>query len=524
MVRRNPVQRSGNAMRRMPIQERRGARVVRPYPLPPPVGGWNARDALQSMSREDAVRLRNFFPRQSDVVTRPGFTEHCATGATTSNIRQLIPFEYATNNKLIASTTTGIYDVTTSTPSTLATGLVGGDWSFDYLGGLVLLANGTDVVKSYNGSAISSPAFTGVTLSNLTHVCVYKSRAYFVEKNTQKMWYGGVSAVSGALTAFDFSQIAGVRGNLLFTSHLKGDGGDGGADDVFVAMFQGGSALVYTGSNPGDSTNWSLIGHYRLGRPLGRLAYHRADDDLYVATNRGYMKFSEIVRFGDTAPERMMSSNKIQQAVTDDITKVGESLDWRMIVYPKQQMFIVTSPLSGSARRYHVRNINTGAWCEFGDFLAYSWATLQGRIYFGGSGGKVYEFDSGLTDDGITIRCDCQQAWSSMGAAGMTKQTQLIKPFLSGLAEPSMSVNVGADYAAIPLANFSSPDGAAEGSAWNDAVWDGGTWSYGDVAFARWYSRNAVGESIGLRITMDAPEAQVRWNQTIILATYGGPL
>ena len=97
MVRRNPVQNVGNARRRMPIQERRGARVARPYPMPPPVGGWNARDALSLMKREDAVSLVNWFPRQSDVISRPGYTSFCDVRIN-SNIKQLIPFVYASHS------------------------------------------------------------------------------------------------------------------------------------------------------------------------------------------------------------------------------------------------------------------------------------------------------------------------------------------------------------------------------------------------------------------------------------------
>jgi hypothetical protein len=387
------------------------------------------------------------------------------------------------------------------------------------------MANGADVVKSYNGTTIGNPAFTGVTLSNLTHVHVFKSRAYFVEKNTQKMWYGGTGAVAGALTAFDFSTVAPVRGNLLFTAHLKGDGGDGGQDDVFLAVFTSGNVLAYTGSNPGDSTNWSLLGNYRIGRPLGRLAYVQADDDVYVATDRGYSKLSELSKFGDTAPEKLLISDKISSAASDDIKLVGESIDWRMFVYPKGQMLIVISPLSGTARRYHVQNINTKAWCEFGDFLAYSWATLGGVCYFGGAGGVVYDFDNGdVSDNGAVVRCDCQQAWSSFGAPGVNKQTQLIKPYFAGTEEPNVSVNVGADFGSIPLSTFSTPSAAVANAEWNDAEWDNAEWGYGEQSFANWYSRNAIGESIGLRITIDTPADRVRWNGTTILYTRGGPL
>ena len=40
--------------------------------LPPPVGGWNARDALANMAPTDAVTLDNLFPGVSSVTLRGG--------------------------------------------------------------------------------------------------------------------------------------------------------------------------------------------------------------------------------------------------------------------------------------------------------------------------------------------------------------------------------------------------------------------------------------------------------------------
>ena len=49
--------------------------------LPSPIGGWNARDSLASMSPTDAVVLNNFFPTPTDVTLRKGYT-NISTGIT----------------------------------------------------------------------------------------------------------------------------------------------------------------------------------------------------------------------------------------------------------------------------------------------------------------------------------------------------------------------------------------------------------------------------------------------------------
>ena len=393
---------------------------------------------------------------------------------------------------------------------------------------MTLLANGEDVVKSFNGSVIASPAFTGVTLSTLDHVHVYKTRAYFVEKDTQSMWYGDVGAIAGALTEFDFSGVTGIEGNLVFTSHLKGDGGDGGQDDIFVAVFAGGDMLAYSGSAPGDPTDWALVGRFRIGRPLSRLAYMAAEDDLYIITDRGYEQASKLVAYGDLYAENALFSSKIQLEVNERIQELGANIDWRIWRYPKEQMMFFQVPRSGSARAAHVRNINTGAWTDFQDLMHYSFGLFQGNFYFGSNDGVVYQFGAGAVDDnGSEIRADAQQAWTNMGSPGVNKHIHLVKPFLFATARPAISINMGANYDTIPLASFSSA-GSASGAIWatasSGAIWDTAIWAGSDATFADWYSRNALGDAIGLRLAVQSGSYQTRWNQTTVEYTLGGYL
>ena len=528
MVRRSPMQSNGNRRyRRQPIQEQRGARVARERLLPPPVGGWNTRDALGLMDTKDAVFMRNVFPRQSNVISRPGFSSHCDT-TSSSAVEQLIPYEYAAASKLFAACGGTIYDVSTATPSTPTggTGFSNNDWSFDYITGYIIMANGVDSVTEYTGSQFQTSSFTGVTLTDLNHVHVYKSRVYLVEKNSQSMWYGGTGAVAGALTEFDFSSVAPVRGNLVLTCHLKGDGGDGGQDDVFVAVFADGDVLAYTGSNPSDPTDWALIGHYKVGRPLSRLSYVQADDDVYLLTDRGYEQLSRMVAMGDSTARSKIFSDKIQEEVLTQIDQYGENIDWRIVIHQRGQMLIVTVP--AASRRYHVRNINTGAWCEFLDFNANCWAVWEGNLYFGESGdGIVHQFNDGSTNDnGTSIRCDVQQAWTDLGYSSRQKRITLIKPFIFSDYRPVTSVNVGADYNNITLAVFDNTSPAIVEALWDQAVWDSNEWSSSLRNQSKWFSKNAIGSVIGLRITFDVETTGQRpqWNNTSIVFEVGGYL
>ena len=45
-----------------------GRRIANTVTFPAPTGGWNARDALASMGKGDAVILDNFVPKTTEVV------------------------------------------------------------------------------------------------------------------------------------------------------------------------------------------------------------------------------------------------------------------------------------------------------------------------------------------------------------------------------------------------------------------------------------------------------------------------
>jgi hypothetical protein len=49
----------------------------KPVSLPPPIGGWNARDALTAMAPNDAIIIDNLIPDVGNVRSRPGFDPWC---------------------------------------------------------------------------------------------------------------------------------------------------------------------------------------------------------------------------------------------------------------------------------------------------------------------------------------------------------------------------------------------------------------------------------------------------------------
>lgn len=520
-ARRQPVTTS---FRRQPVAQARFVRRARTKSITAPVGGWNARDAIAAMAPTDAVSLVNWWPRQSDVVTRPGSKQFCDTGETGHRVQSLLQHSYGAIHTMLAGVNGKIYDVSTATKSLLSSGFASDYWVSDCLGGRTFLVNGADTMQVYDGSTLADATFTGVDLSTISFIEVYKERIFAVEKNSQRMWYGGVGSVTGALNVFDFSVVSSFKGNLMLLGRLKGDGGDGGNDDIFLAIFEEGDVIAYTGSDPDDPLNWSMLGKYHIGKPLSRFGIIDADDDLYLLTSRGYEKLGDLAKYGNSAPQRLILSYKIQQAVQDDINFVGVSDDWRLHLWPGGQMLIGNVPRPSTGRCYHARNINTGAWAKFRNFNAYAWSMFGIKCYFGGDDGKIYEFsDKYSSDNGVDIVSDAQPAWNFLGYAGYQKEVSLVQAVLSASSRPPTMVTVGVDFEALPVTTYETGESGTF-YYWDQCYWDQAYWFGKTTTYRQWLSRSALGDAIGLRVRVQTNQAAVSWNKTNILFTLGGPL
>lgn len=88
--------------------------------LPAPIGGLNAVDVVSAMPALDCLMLWNMLASELGLRTRMGYREWCTnlTGGLDNRVRCIIPFAGSAangaNNKLFATTETGIWDVSAS--------------------------------------------------------------------------------------------------------------------------------------------------------------------------------------------------------------------------------------------------------------------------------------------------------------------------------------------------------------------------------------------------------------------------
>ena len=135
-----------------------GRRIASTVTFPAPTGGWNARDALASMGKGDAVILDNFVPKTTEVILRPGSSDH-VTGIT-GTVETLSVYAKANGSyQMFAAAGTAIYDVTVAgaVGAAVQSGLSNARWqtvNFATAGGkFTVWVNGADAARYWDGSA-----------------------------------------------------------------------------------------------------------------------------------------------------------------------------------------------------------------------------------------------------------------------------------------------------------------------------------------------------------------------------------
>lgn len=494
----------------------KGRPVARVISRPSPVGGWNTRDSVDQMPVEDAVILTNWFPDVGKVKLRGGYTEY-ATGLG-GYVDTLAEYHAGSTRAFLAAANGNIWDVTTSTPSSLGSGFTSNRWQWANFNSNMLLVNGVDTPQVFNGSALANSTITGPTAANLIGCNVYKSRMYVWEEDSPSFWYGATNAIGGAFTEFPLSRVTNLGGNLIAMGTWTRDGGSG-VDDFAVFIMSSGDVVVYQGSDPGSASDWSLVGVYRIAAPVDIRGVIKYGGDLVIITDIDYVSLTETINKARTDAKRSKASG----ALTSALSSYRNNDGWQAILYPRGKMLIFNVPLNASTSDQHVKNIATGAWCKFSGWNARCFGLYNDRLYFGGNG-VVYLADDGYGDNDSAVNADAQTAWDYIDSRGRLKRFTGIRPNMETQGSSlTISVAVGTDY---KDQNVSATQTVAsvDDTSWDTATWDVDDWA-SEIAVVRdWQSVLNIGYNASARVKVSTGSQSVYWNSTDYLFEPGGLL
>lgn len=465
-----------------------------------PVKGWNTRDSLDGMDPEYALKLVNMYPAQGYIRTRRGSIIHCDLNVA-EDVETLAELPQTSGtSRLIAACDGTIYDVTTSSPITLETGLLSSRFNTAIINNRLVMCNGVDTPRIFDGSTLAIGTYTGTNLQpkTLIQVCQYRSRLYFVEAGTATVWYGETAAITGELNKIDFSFLLQKGGRIAFVAPWSADTG-AGLSDYFVIVSEEGEVLVYEGSDPASVATWELRHRFLLPPPVGgRRGWQNIASDLIIVHKGGVTALGSLLRGGDTKTYATIT-DVINRSFLEAVESWGNALNWDIQYHPVGQAIYVNIPVYGAAEQF-VLNPITGAWARYVGMNATTWSPFEDFVLYGSTLGRIYRADVGDADDSAPIRSEVKFAYNYFGDRGHVKRFTAARPIVRSPAGITFSMAIDCNF---NTTEFSSVAIAQNNSAkWGEAIWNEALWDSPKLTSEAWYSLTNYGRSGALSVAV----------------------
>lgn len=520
-----------------PLKKKRGdgGPVSRIENLPAPVLGWNTRDSVANMKSAYALDMLNFYPSPTDVVTRGGSAEHKTGFAATEEVYSLFTYASASTEKMFGATDLGIYDVSSAGAVTLGgfgIALTSGKChAINFrtsAGPFLLVVNGADTLKLYNGTTwasitgVSTPAITGLTTSNIAGIASFKSRVWFIEKDSLSAWYLPVDSIAGAATQFPLGPFFSAGGSLVAIESWSVDAGVG-VDDYLAFISSKGQVAVYKGTDPASPTTFALSGVYSLGEPVGSNCCKKIGGDVIILTKSGIYSLGKVLAQASGQMDKsVFLSDIINPSYSLAASLYKDLYGWSIAYFEAMNALVINVPVSATESVQLVRNALNGAWTRFSGWDAFTFCTFQGNLYYGTTG-YVIKAWTGLADRGANITYRAQQAYSYLRSAS-TKQVKMVRPTLLAGATATLSIAVEVDFG--NSADYSNVlSSGAIGAAWDTGTWDTATWGEDTIVVRPWCDCACnEGFAVSLKLQIVSNKLTANWSATDILYESGAGL
>jgi hypothetical protein len=497
--------------------------------LPVCTAGWNTQLPLANMPPNCAVILENWFPRPYEVETRPGAQYWVQTAP--EALSTFAVWNGPGSSKLFAAGTTGLWDATTSNPTPpaqlfpLASSNISSAEISTIGGHFLTIVNGIDSLRLFDGAAwqvitgASVPAITGVPTTSLRTVELLKRRLWFSVNSSSSAYYLPTAQIAGVLTEFPLGQVFRRGGSLIAMAPWTIDGGSG-SDDLTVFVSSLGEVAVYRGSDP--ATDFSLVGVYYIGEPVGRFPLTKYGGDLLFLCRDGLYPLSKALLSATINRQTALTAN-IAPSFAEATSLYGGNPNWRVCLFPEGNLLLVSIPITPDYSVQFVMNTLTGAWCKFTGWNAQDWVVFNLKLLFL-TGVSVAQAWAGTSDFGASIDCRCQQAFSYFGQKGRNKHFKLLRPTISSTDQANIFIGLDTDLA---ISDFAATEifTSTLGSRWNMDNWDAAIWAGGRVAQRDWATiATREGFSYSLRLQVSSNTTTLAWSSTDVVYELGGIL
>lgn len=338
---------------------------------------------------------------------------------------------------------------------------------------------------------------TGYSGAGFSSVAQYRGHLYFVDAQTLNVYYLALAAIGGPATIFPLAPFC-LRGGYVIAMAQWSVNSGVGQYLGFVFITSEGEVLLYNGANPGD-TSWTLVGQYKIAKPVGPRCTMPAGGDLLIMTEDGIVPMSKVMTLDQVALENVAVTKPIAPAWRDAVIARAGIAGWQIVPWPLQSMTIINLPKqSASDFTQFIANSRTGAWAQYLGWDANCFGIFNDNMFYGDSAGNVWQGETGGCDAGMNnYTTTVMMAFSYLGRAGAQKQIVLVKPYFLAAqpVTPQIMINVEFSTTIPPAPN---PSTALAGALWDVARWDQAVWSGALVPYSTWQDAQGEGVAIGV--------------------------
>jgi hypothetical protein len=523
-----------------------------------PFKGLNTRSPYGSMLPNEAIALNNVIVESVGIRTRKGYTEWCTAlpGTAAPAVRSILSYYPATYSnspqarsdfytdiskvgvtaplsnsgtgpgQVFAAQESFIYDVTAGgtgpfVPEAGVAGLTAYWNGVNYqniAGNFLLIANEGGGYAIYDGTSWTMPSFGvgagqvgGVNPANIAWVTTWKDRVWFIERDTTFGWYLPPGQITGVATQFDFGTQMDHGGDLRFLGGWTVDGGVG-TDDYLVAIGSQGDVVIYKGTDPDDSTTFTLHGVWYSGPlPAGRRAVEASGGDINILTQFGLMPISKLLQPTHLAAQfQQHLSYNIDPLIAVLMRQYSTLSGWQIISLAKEELILIRLPeLIGTAveNSWIAYKTTTQTWSILSS-LPYSHITNIGHLAYAGTlDGRIVRafegpLDNALLDGtlGLPIKCRVTPAYNDLGAPGLNKILLMVRPFFLSYQAPSVKLLVLANYSTPEFVIVPTVPEDKVGDLWDVGRWDVGRWGGQLNPLHSWFGCQGWGHVITVQL------------------------
>jgi len=479
--------------------------------LPAPIGGLNTRDTLAAMPPIDAPVLINWIPDVEGLKARNGYVE--ATTGYAGAPETAITYIDGNNRVLITAAADTLNTDDGSTLTSLGTGFANARWDGVKLGANMVLVNGADAPRNFDGSTLTTPSFSGDLATygeeNIDGIHKHGNRIYMWDTGYGNFFYGGVNSVSGAFTEFQLDRVSNTGGNIVEVKDITFDSGQG-VDDYIAFILDTGEVVVYQGTDPSDATNWTLIGKYLIPPIISKNCAMEFAGDVFILTKRDIVRLSEVIKTSSNAGGFVLNPSKLSGGISRDFNSYGNNYGWRITSYPAEGWIIINVPIATNTEyRQYIINTVGSASTEFNGWNASVFGVLDDKLFFG-NGTTLWQANSGNSDNGSAIQLTCRQAFSNLGSP-RKKKISNARLYMESEGLLDVEVSIGIDF---NFPNFQGTQSSATiGAEWDLADWDLAEWAGLQARLVNFVT-SGFGVYVSIQTRLQVSGQTVKWYST----------